>query len=444
MDFFSEKELTTQVGHARSEWAQVICKELIDNSLDACEEADIAPVIRVKANATGITVADNGPGLPESTLRRALDFSVRCSSREMYVAPDRGAQGNALMTLLAMPYVLDPEHGKCIAMTNGVRHEISCRCDPISQRPVVDDHTSSAKQNGAVGTTVRIQWRKQVNDYDEIQWPFEDSDSSWQYWDEEEECDNITNLMYGYAFFNPHLSLTLDWFGKKLRFKATNNNWCKWKPNKPTSPHWYDQQHIERLIAAYITLGRDANTDQTVSDFLTEFEGLSGTKKRREILEQTGTSRVYLSQLVNGDRLDSPRIAKLLKAMKAASTPVIPKRLGVIGKDHFYARFKELDGVMESFQYQRAFHVDGAIPCVIESAFAWRGEQCGDRRRIYAGANWSAVIKDPFRAMGADGLGSLLAKQRSSCDEPIIFALHLAKARAEYKDRGKTEVVIDE
>ena len=33
MDFFSEKELTTQTGHDVSEWPLVIVKELIDNAL---------------------------------------------------------------------------------------------------------------------------------------------------------------------------------------------------------------------------------------------------------------------------------------------------------------------------------------------------------------------------------------------------------------------------
>src|SRR5262245_63897958 len=87
MDFFSEKELVTQTGHSRSEWPLVIAKELLDNSLDACEEADVAPILTVAADAFGITVTDNGPGLPEATLRSAYDFTVRASNREAYVSP---------------------------------------------------------------------------------------------------------------------------------------------------------------------------------------------------------------------------------------------------------------------------------------------------------------------------------------------------------------------
>ena len=46
-DFFSEKELTAQTGHEREDWPLVIVKELIDNALDACEDAGTPPKITV-------------------------------------------------------------------------------------------------------------------------------------------------------------------------------------------------------------------------------------------------------------------------------------------------------------------------------------------------------------------------------------------------------------
>ena len=139
MDFFSERELVTQTGHDRWEWPLVVVKELVDNSLDACEEAGVAPVIEVCCDAGGISVADNGPGIPESTLTGQLDFSVRVSSREAYRSPCRGAQGNALKTLLPLPYILDPQHGRVIVEAHGHRHVVTCGADPISQRPVIQD-----------------------------------------------------------------------------------------------------------------------------------------------------------------------------------------------------------------------------------------------------------------------------------------------------------------
>ena len=54
-----------------------------------------------------------------------LDFSSRVSSREAYVAPDRGAQGNALKTVMAMPFVLSGESGRVDVTAHGIRHEIT-------------------------------------------------------------------------------------------------------------------------------------------------------------------------------------------------------------------------------------------------------------------------------------------------------------------------------
>ena len=50
LDFCNKKQLTVETGHAPEEWPLVILKELIDNSLDACEEAGIAPEINIQVS----------------------------------------------------------------------------------------------------------------------------------------------------------------------------------------------------------------------------------------------------------------------------------------------------------------------------------------------------------------------------------------------------------
>src|SRR3954454_5732496 len=82
LDFASERELTAQIGHRPEQWLQVAVKELVDNALDAAEEAGTAPVVRVHLDGTVLEVADEGPGLPEDVVADILDFSVRVSSRE--------------------------------------------------------------------------------------------------------------------------------------------------------------------------------------------------------------------------------------------------------------------------------------------------------------------------------------------------------------------------
>src|SRR5207244_11200860 len=102
----------------------------------------------------------------------------------------------------------------------------------------------------------------------------------------------------------------------------TSADWQKWKPCKPTSPHWYELRHLERLIGAYISHDRDAGTDQFISDFVATFDGFKGSQKRTRVLAATGLKRVMLSELVRGDRLDSDRIASLLQAMQKQTRTV--------------------------------------------------------------------------------------------------------------------------
>ena len=156
LDFCNQKELTAQTGHPPEAWPLVALKELMDNGLDACEEAGVAPAIRVTLDNEGIVVEDNGPGIPAELIEGVLDFSVRVSSREAYVAPDRGAQGNALKTIVAMPFVLDGERGCVDVEAHGVRHRITMGVDRIRQEPVVERTEQAA--DTAIGTKVRIHW----------------------------------------------------------------------------------------------------------------------------------------------------------------------------------------------------------------------------------------------------------------------------------------------
>src|SRR2546422_590529 len=80
-------------GHSYSDWPLVVLKELLDNALDAAEEAEVAPVISVAVDHSSITIQDNAGGIAADTITSILDYTIRVSSREAYVSPTRGAQG---------------------------------------------------------------------------------------------------------------------------------------------------------------------------------------------------------------------------------------------------------------------------------------------------------------------------------------------------------------
>jgi DNA topoisomerase VI subunit B len=156
MEFFTEKELTMQIGAARSQWPVAVLKELIDNSLDACETAGIAPEITVTVAEDALVVQDNGPGLPAETLKHSLDYLVRVSDKAHYVSPTRGQLGNALKCVWAVPFVVNGLQGCVEVTTGGVTYCIDVTLDRIAQQPIIRHTVADAVVKN--GTIVKILW----------------------------------------------------------------------------------------------------------------------------------------------------------------------------------------------------------------------------------------------------------------------------------------------
>ena len=107
-------------------------------------------MISIAVEPGSIVIEDNADGIKTSTIKSILDYTIRVSSREAYVSPTRGAQGNALKTILAMGYVLDRERqdgnaeavGVTIIETRGIEHRIEFRVDHVNNEPRIA-HTTS-------------------------------------------------------------------------------------------------------------------------------------------------------------------------------------------------------------------------------------------------------------------------------------------------------------
>lgn len=97
-EYFDARQLSALAGVPQNEVASVCLKELIDNSLDACETAQVAPEVGVEVARDGdavlrLSVSDNGPSIPPEVVRKVLDYSIRVSDKAAYRSPTRGAQG---------------------------------------------------------------------------------------------------------------------------------------------------------------------------------------------------------------------------------------------------------------------------------------------------------------------------------------------------------------
>jgi DNA topoisomerase VI subunit B len=70
---------------------------VVDNSLDAAEEAGIAPVIEVVVSQDGVVITDNGPGVAPETVSGIID---------------------------ATAFALDGARGETIIESQGIAHRI--------------------------------------------------------------------------------------------------------------------------------------------------------------------------------------------------------------------------------------------------------------------------------------------------------------------------------
>ena len=303
LDFCTERELVKQIGHPVDQWPLVVLKELTDNALDEAEESGTAPVISVQVKGNEIVIADDGSGMPPETVADILDFSVRVSSREAYCSPTRGAQGNALKTVVAMAFALDGTEGETLIESRGTAHRIGFRVDQIRQEPKIDHIRERSSVRNGTRITVR--------------WPVCACSKL------DQAKAHFLQMAEDFGWLNPHLSLSVTWDGKRcVDFKATDPAWAKWTPSDPTSPHWYDEARLRRLMGAYIARDQDHGRDpRTVREFISEFRGLSGSAKQKLVLEEVGAARLSLPEFFgNGDRINNDRIANLLAAMQRQSS----------------------------------------------------------------------------------------------------------------------------
>jgi hypothetical protein len=418
-DFLEARALVSQTGQPESQFGGVVVKELLDNALDACETAAVPPEITVTVEAGAdirrVTVADNGNGIPPETVAAILDYSTLTSDKALYRSPCRGAQGNALKTIIGIPYALgiaDP----VVVEARGVRHVITVGLDPAGNVTVRHDREQSPRTTGTA-CTVPLPAGLDLH---------------------------AARWVDGYALVNPHATFTVaehahDDDGEDPEiYKATAAaGWRKPVPTDPTSPWWYDTAAFTRLAASLAVLG----DDRPLGEFINEFKGLSGTGKRKAVAASVpGIRRVR-------DLAEQPAACgPLLTAMQDASAEPKVTILGQVPEEHYRQLLDDLYGV-DRFWYRHGGIVHDGIPWHIEVAVA-DTEYTGG---TVWGTNYAVSFGDPLGGtslstpeVAAYGAGSFL----SNCDAVPSWSnehlraavIHVTCAAPVFTDKGKTRL----
>ena len=418
LEFFTERELIAQIGHSRPWWPVALLKELLDNALDACESAGIAPVLAVELQDDTLIVTDNGPGLPLATLEKSLDYTVRVSDKTGYVSPSRGQQGNALKTLWAAPFVATGT-GIIAVETAAYHREVRVTLDRIAQVPVlelIDTGPSDVK----TGTKITVHWSEIASSFQSGYAP------------------SFYSVMFALTDFNPHCTLIVTAPELSETYTSTVTEWEHWRPDRPTSPHWYTSERFRALVALLLNSEQRGGKARSVNEFIREFHGLSGTAKAKAVAQAANLTGAMLHDLVDAGDVDMDRLACLLAAMQEASRPVNPTALGVLGQPHCATQLARYGADPDSIEYRRAQGTIDGLPYSIEVAF---GVKCDgeDLRTLRVGINFSPALEQPFSPLDA-----ALNEARCARFDPVALLVHVTCPLIEFADRGKARANLPE
>jgi DNA topoisomerase VI subunit B len=435
-EYFIARELATLTGQPPKGFATVLMKELADNGLDAAEAKGVPPQLTFEVNVDGelltITVTDNGPGIPPETVAKVLDFSTRTSDKAAYRSPTRGAQGNALKTVIGMPHALGG-FAPVIIEACGVRHQIRAWVDPAGEVRIEPVQNHSPRTDG---TRIEVIIPAEVQEF------------------------NPLFQARAIALVNPHAFVQIairDLQVEQGQSGVAENSkidemykslvacppWTKWLPTYPIPVAWYDKDSFERLIFLHIGQSRrPGGRDLPLGEFVRQFRGLARSAAAKKI------TKLFPEIHRLSDFESRPEVLRrLLAAMESNSRPVPARVLGLIGEAQFRARFEEWYGV-ERFWYAKESGEADGLPFTLEAVLAHTEEE--ETEDHFFALNFSPVYDDPLgrswfklaEDCGGYGLGGLLSDAHAG-DFPHAFAFHLTMPAFRFLDRGKSTIAIE-
>jgi hypothetical protein len=434
-EYLDVRELQTMTGQPAERFPDVVLKELLDNAADAAETAGVAPKISVRLRRRGrllfLLVRDNGGGIPPETVAKILNFQTRTSDKSAYRSPTRGAQGNALKTVLGIPRALGVRTPVYVE-ARGVRHRIVIGPDPAGGVRVQRDSRNVPARPGTLVALALPRGRCKRTDF-----------AGW---------------MRAFCLFNPHASVRISnpaAAGEQAHpgrdqsrnsYRSTvpfpGEGWRKFLPADLTSPWWYDAAALGKLVFGHIGAAERGGPDLTLRDFVRQFRGLSGTAKAKAVCDQFPDMK-RLADFV-GREQDLPLFLQLMRKQTQAPSPGI---LGQIGEAHLRHRFEQWFGV-KRWWYKRLSGDAGGVAYVVEAALA----QTRRPGRLFHGVNFSPTFDDPLAGtlliapeISGFGVTGFLRQGHADplSDSAAVWtaaAFHLVCPALETLDKGKTRL----
>jgi hypothetical protein len=453
-DFIRLEGLYRATGRPAHEWDIYILKELIDNALDADEflwrdDAQQAPLLHISIEYISVPSPQcqqllvrvrNREMFPVQQVQDIFATQWYTSRKAFIKGLTRGALGNALKTLLGIPYALHnrvaddwkPDLKPLSICCGGTEYLPRYIVDPIAQTIRLECETKACKP--VAGTTISIGLDYFVQEIPRT-------------------LADIATLAQQYHICNPHAEFHWsveiahqEWEKEYLPQPGWAN---KFRERAPV--RWYSLTDFKDLLGA---LYRQRSTKEEaqklpLKNVCAYFSGFNLVHAGHN--ESTVT---HIIQDVGRDHfttidIESPLAKTLYSALCKYSPPFRSLQLGSIGQEHIRDMLAEHFPLEGKLQYAILTDADNDpnMPFVIEAAVAFLKE---GKRQLWTAINFSPTYNDPFlsRWLPAPvqpnelvlGLRGLLDAYNFREDTPMILFMHLICPNIEHNEFSKTDI----
>ena len=391
-------------------------KEAIDNSLDACEEAEVLPDIyvgikRVDKDVYRIIVEDNGPGI----IPKQVPFvfgKLLYGSRFHQIKQSRGQQGIGISAAVMYAQLTTGVPTVVISRTGhkskAHRFEILIKTELNEPQVLKDEEIDWDRMHG---TRVEIEFKSTLAAKKKL----------------------IDYLRYT-AVVNPHARIQADIDGEKYTYERAVEQAIV--PPKAIAPHPHGIEfgQLKRMA--------DTSKDK-VKDFLINGFSRVGEKSADEIL---GLAKIKPDRKASG--LTSDELKVLLDAMQTVQIPPPPASvcLSPIGEESIVQGIDkeyELDFVRSKTRKSQVF---SGHPFIVEAAIGYGGKLDGDGPcQLLRFANRVPLLYQQGACVITEAVSGINWKLYNLSQQglpmgPVLILVHVASTNVPFTSESKDAI----
>jgi DNA topoisomerase-6 subunit B len=418
--FYRNREIAGFTNPTRAIFSSI--RELVENSLDAAEQAKIPPDIYIRlsperkngseADVYRLRVEDNGSGIPPRHIPSAFGQVLFGSKYKLKQARGTFGLGGTMAILYGQITTHEPAY--VFSSTGRSRiHKYKLMIDIQRNRPLILDHKVTFNKEAWSGTVVEFclegNYRRAMS--------------------------KILEYLKQTALMNPYANITfVDPSGRLYRFIRVTKKMPP--PPTETDPHPYgvDVEVIQRIIQ--ITKCRN------MFDFLKEHFHRVGDITAKRFLKFA-----EISLRKNPKKLSHQDIVNLVRKMKSFKGFIAPDAscLSPLGEELLKTGIlKELKPEFTTV-YQRRPSTYSGHPFIVETAIAYGGEipKASDIV-LYRFANRIPLLYDEASDVSVSVIRSINWRTyKVTSDTPIAILVHVCSTKIPYKTVGK-EFIADQ